>query len=226
MTSGKPLHRISSKVKNSQAYTLMEMLVAVVLLGVTILSIASATSSAYSTLSFETQAAESSMQARYILHSLLAEVRMAGILSPYFGGINSALEMCPNQVEISTDGNDIRFFVSHDSVSQSAGRGQQLWYVGYRFNPAKNELVRGQILMNNPPSRQSDGTCNTPATDPLNSALLMTSRIRAPEINNGKVFTIENNALSIAFQIEVKNQTNNPRLIPFQSSVGMRRKTV
>jgi len=226
MNQVKPSQPCSYNLKSSLAYTIMELLVAMLLLGVTILSIASATSSAYRTLSFETQAAESSMQARYILHSLLAEVRMAGILSPYFGGINASLEMCPNQVDISNNGNDIRFFVSHDAVSMSAGTGQQLWYVGYRFNPITNELMRGQVLMTNPPARGSDGNCTPPATDPLNVAQLMTSRIRAPTVNNGRVFSISDATLNIAFQIEVRAQTNSPRVIPFQSSVGMRRKTI
>jgi len=141
---------------------MVELLVAMFLFGVFGLSAVSLASSAFRDLGIESNLNLAALELNRALGLLSSELRMSSTLSPYLPGNNAALSDCSSAVAVTAT--TIKFFVVEDDPGASTTSGVQAYYVGYKYDSASQQLLRGEISVN------SLTNCAVPATDPTTSA--------------------------------------------------------
>lgn len=150
-------NQVSSK--QEAGFGLPEILVSIFIFGIILITVGSFNRMTFGTLGVESRISSSMKELRNAVTLLSTELRMSSSISPYIPGNSPAIANCLNNVDASAL--SVRFMVVHDD--SSAANGIQPYYVGYAYNPATRQLLRGEIPGN------TTSNCSVPNGDPTAS---------------------------------------------------------
>lgn len=146
-------HALTSRERGA---SLIEMLVGVAIFSLVGVALMGISSRSLNDLGLESRATLETFELKRGLGLLAAELRMSSMLSPYLPGTNDAAARCAQSVSVSA--RTVSFLVAFDDGA--AAGGMRPYYVGYRFDPATGQLLRGEI------PAPGIFTCTLPAGDP------------------------------------------------------------
>jgi|GEM_PF-2759780 len=145
-----------SFLQKESGFGLPEILVSIFIFGIVLVTVGSFNRLTFGTLGVENRISSSMKELRNAVTLLSTELRMSSSISPYIPGNSPALANCLSNIDASAT--TVRFMVVHDD--SSASNGIQPYYVGYSYNPATRQLLRGEI------PGTSTANCSLPNGDP------------------------------------------------------------
>jgi hypothetical protein len=176
------------------------LLVSIVLFSVAGLSMVSVATSSLRTMTAESKSSLAGLQLRNALDLLSSELRASSAISPYLTGYDPTAVNCRGQVSVSST--SVRFLVVEDDSTATTTSGIKPYYVGYSFNAATGELLRGEI------AASSVTSCSVPAGNPSaapTARLLAKNVVRVDNDGNGSLdspFSISGDTLTVSLGIE------------------------
>jgi len=146
-------------VKQKTGFGITELLVSLFIFSFVMLSLSSFSNLTFANLGVENRASAAARELKNAMELLSSELRMSSAVSPYLPGDIPATVNCSSQIVATAT--SIKFLVVHDDSDGDSGI--QPYYVGYVYDPAKQQLLRGEI------AKLSSTNCTLPAGDPTSS---------------------------------------------------------
>lgn len=207
-------------VGNQRGFTLVELMVSMLLFAVVAVGMVAFTTSTLQTLSTESRVSLGAMELKNALGLMTSELRMSSAISPYLPGDNIALTNC--SAAVTATATSVKFLISEDDSSAVGTAGIQPYYVGYRYDAASKQLLRGKIPI------AALHSCTLPAGDPTLSPIADTVATRVVQIDvdqdgtEDPVFSLNNNILTINLGIQVQSPGGDFVTQQFVSKAYMR----
>ena len=186
------LERNLMQLRQEHGFTLAEMLVSLGMFAVLGMSFISFSTSALHTLSSEDRAALATQELRSAEQLMSSEYRMSSSISPYIVGTTSSVVTCTSALAVTAT--TVKFLVVQDETATSTS-GIQPYYVGYKYDSATKQLLRGEI------PGTSITNCTPPAGDPTSSTYAKVVAENVVQIDadgNGSIdspFVVNGNAI-------------------------------
>ena len=184
--------------RSQKGFTITELLVSLSLFGIVGMSISSFMVDTLRRTSLETRMSQATQEAQNAIQLMAAELRLSSQISPYLPGTNVALSTCSSALTV--DSTNVKFIVAHD-VSTGVN-GLSRYYVGYRYDAALKQLIRGEI------ATATDTTCTGSGnpTDSSNGAVVASNIVPIDADGNGTtdpVFSKSGDLVMINLGVEV-----------------------
>lgn len=186
------------RMRNQRGFTLAELLVSISLFGAVGFGISSFMVDTMRRTSLENRISLATQEAQNAMQLLIAELRLSSQLSPYLPGTNVALTNCVSS--IATTSTSINFIAAHDDTSGVNGLARYM--VGYRYDSAKKQLIRGEVST----SSASSCTASGNPTDSSNGATVASNIVQVDADNNGTIdpmFSKSGDLITITLGVEV-----------------------
>jgi hypothetical protein len=168
-------------------------------------------------LSLESRTTLETFELKRGLELLAAELRMSSMLSPYLPGTVESAANCAGALEVTET--TVKFFVAVDDGAAINTGGLQPYYVGYRYDAASRQLLRGEIAVSDLFS------CNATIGDPTSAAFTRPVASNVAPVdsdNNGVVdspFTWSAGILSVNLGTSISGPGNRTKQRPFSSRI-------
>jgi len=155
--------------------SLLEVLAGLALFSAVGLSLVAVSTTSLRDLGLESRATLETFELKRGLALLASELRMSSFLSPYLPGTNATASDCSGMFAVDT--RTVSFFVALDEASAAGMGGLTPYYVGYRYDPARQQLLRGEIPATNL------FTCDTSIGDPASAGVVRSVASNVVEID-------------------------------------------
>lgn len=191
-----------SLISSSRGFTLPEVLVGVLLLAIVSLTVASFSTSVLRRAGTETKVSSASMELKSALSLLSSELRSSATISPYLMGSTPSTVTCGSAFAVTST--TVKFLaVEDDSAASTSGLAP--YYIGYKYDSATNQLLRGEIV------GPTTTACTLPSGDPTSVTYAKVVARDVTQIDadhNGtldNVFVLNGNLLTINLGIKLNS---------------------
>lgn len=188
-------------INREQGFTLIELLVGLLLFGVVGMSLVSFATGSFRNLGIQNRASSAGNELRHAIDLLATELRMSGSVSPYLVGNTASTVTCSGALAVTST--TVKFLVVNDDASSTTS-GVKAYYVGYKYDAAKKELLRGEI------NKTVLTNCTLPVGDPTSATYAHVIAENVEKIDNDNNGTLDNpfsmasNVLTVHLGIKVE----------------------
>lgn len=187
---------------NRSGFTLPEVLVGIFLLSIVGLAVASYSNEVLRRAGQEAKLATAAMELRNGLSLMSSELRASASISPYLVGSDPSLVTCNSALAVTST--TVKFMKVEDDAG-STSSGLKAYYVGYKYDSATGELLRGEIAATTVTS------CIVPSGDPTSSTVAKTIANNLTQIDEDgnsvldSVFSISGNILTVRLGVSLNS---------------------
>lgn len=196
---------MKARIAKQSGFTLAELLVSLSIFSLLGMSFVTFSTSALQRLSVENRISSASQELMNGLELLSSELRMSSSVSPYLVGTTATVVTCGSALSVTTT--KVKFLVVQDENVASTW-GLQPYYVGYYYNSATKQLLRGEI------AGASITNCTLPAGDPTGvtyAKVLAENVVQIDADGNGTldpVFSTSGNSIVVNLGVQITGVKN------------------